>query len=92
MADHSTVMTDEDYVRAFRINLKNNDWSIVPSFKVNSQKEGEAIIAALEEREVLLQRFKDLRSSLEKLKLEHDGKGCACPEEILLRFFGEGRL
>lgn len=91
MDDHSTMMTDEDYVRAFRINLKNNDWSIVPSFKVNSQKEGEAIIAALEEREVLLQRFKDLRDALEKLKLESDGHcGCACPEDILMRFFSEG--
>lgn len=84
MDEHSTIMTDEDYVRAFRINLSQVDWEINSSFPVNGQKEGDAIVAALRERDMLKEKLSKVRNALEKTKIE-GGEGSADLQRLLFR-------
>lgn len=49
MGNHSTVMSQSDYFKAFIVNLTSWDWDINSSFKINSKEEAEAILAKISE-------------------------------------------
>ncbi len=46
--EHSTVMSGNDYFKAFIVNLMNWDWDINSAFKINSKEEAEAILGEIE--------------------------------------------
>lgn len=52
-------MNKEEYIRAFKGNVKNNVWSVNPAYKVG-QEEAEAVAEALQELDTLKKRIQDI--------------------------------
>lgn len=53
------VMTSEDYVRAFRGNVKNWSWDISPAYKVE-REEAQAVADALADYEELKAKIEEI--------------------------------
>lgn len=53
------VMTNEEYIRAFRGNIKNQTWNVNPSYPVH-QEEAQAVADALADYEELKSRVEEI--------------------------------